>query len=69
MLTRLIANDNTIQNNNDLRHRKQTKGRMTGIGSKPPDNIQSTTSLLLFNSNIDPYKNYQPSDNLARYGR
>lgn len=69
MLTRLIASHNNVQNNSDLQHRKQTKGRIAGVGTRPPDNIQSTTSMLVFNSSIDPYKNYQPSDNLARYGR
>lgn len=39
-----------------------------GLGSLP-DRISSTSSLLLFNSNINPYKTYQTLDNLVSAGR
>jgi hypothetical protein len=39
-----------------------------GLGSLPPT-ISSIGSILLFNSNINPYKNYQTLDNLASSGR
>ena len=39
-----------------------------GLG-KVPHGVQSVGSLLLFNSNINPYKDYQTLDNLISAGR
>jgi hypothetical protein len=39
-----------------------------GLGPLPPV-IPSVGALLLFNSNINPYKNYQALDNLLSAGR
>ena len=39
-----------------------------GLGSLP-SHVQSVGSLLLFNSSINPYKNYQTLDNLMSSGR
>ncbi len=39
-----------------------------GLGPVPPV-IPSIGSLILFNSNINPYKNYQALDNLLSAGR
>lgn len=39
-----------------------------GLGPLPPM-IPSVGSLMLFNSNINPYKNYQALDNLLSTGR
>lgn len=40
----------------------------SGLGSVPPQ-LNSIASLLLFNSNINPYKSYQTMDNLASAGK
>lgn len=39
-----------------------------GLGALP-GTLPSTGSMLLFNSNINPYKNYQALDNLISTGR
>ena len=39
-----------------------------GLGQLP-HNITSVSSILLFNSTINPYKNYQTIDNLLSIGR
>lgn len=39
-----------------------------GLGPLPPL-VPSVGSLMLFNSNINPYKNYQALDNLLSAGR
>ncbi len=39
-----------------------------GLG-KIPSSAKSVASILLFNSNINPYKNYQALDNLVSTGR
>jgi hypothetical protein len=39
-----------------------------GLGALPGA-LPSTGSMLLFNSNINPYKNYQALDNLVSTGR
>eukprot|EP00002_Diphylleia_rotans_P011916 TRINITY_DN2343_c0_g1_i1.p1 TRINITY_DN2343_c0_g1~~TRINITY_DN2343_c0_g1_i1.p1 ORF type:complete len:380 (-),score=102.53 TRINITY_DN2343_c0_g1_i1:114-1253(-) len=43
--------------------RPSTKIAMDGMG-RLPDNISSVSSLLLFNTNENPYKNYSHLDNL-----
>lgn len=39
-----------------------------GLG-KIPSAVRTVGSILLFNSNINPYKNYQALDNLVSTGR
>jgi hypothetical protein len=39
-----------------------------GLGTLPT-NINSVGSVLLFNSSINPYKNYEALDNLVSAGR
>jgi hypothetical protein len=40
----------------------------SGLGTVPPQ-LDSIASLLLFNSNINPYKSYQTLDNLESAGK
>lgn len=54
-------------NNTDL-ERVEFTMEEDGLGSLPPT-IASVGSLLLFNSNINPYKDYQTLDNLISSGK
>ena len=70
--TELVEETNTIYtrlntHNKDLQ-RVEFIMEDNGLGPLP-EHVSSTSSLLLFNSNINPYKTYQTLDNLASAGR
>jgi hypothetical protein len=65
ILTRLHASPHLSDKSSAI-YENGSKG---GVGMFPSADIKTTASLLVFNSSINPYKEYQALDNLASAGR
>ena len=65
ILTRLHASPHLSEKSSAI-YENGVKG---GVGMFPSADIKTTASLLVFNSTINPYKEYQALDNLASAGR